>query len=138
MAYIEDGEEIPYQEATSSGAASIAFKKAVLRLEVTPQITPNDHIIMDLKVNQDSRGVVTQGVPAINTRELHTKVLVDNGETVVLGGIYKQTKSSQKDSIPFFGKLPVIGWIFRNEINSDIRSELMIFVTPKIIQDGMA
>ncbi len=138
MAYIESGEEIPYQETTSSGAASIAFKKAVLRLEVTPQITPDDHIIMDLKVNQDSRGVVTNNVPAINTRELHTKVLVNNGETVVLGGIYQQNKQSQKDSIPFFGKLPLVGWMFRNENNSDQRSELMIFVTPKIIQDGMA
>lgn len=137
MAYIESGEEIPYQQSTSSGAASIAFKKAVLRLEVTPQITPDDHIIMDLKVNQDSRGVETAGVPAINTRELHTKVLVDNGETVVLGGIYQQNKNSQKDSIPFFGKLPLIGWLFRNENNSDQRSELMIFVTPKIIQNGM-
>ncbi len=137
MAYIESGEEIPYQESTSSGAASIAFKKAVLRLEVTPQITPDDHIIMDLKVNQDSRGVETAGVPAINTRELHTKVLVNNGETVVLGGIYQQNKQSQNDSIPFFGKLPLIGWMFRNETNIDQRSELMIFVTPKIIQDGM-
>lgn len=137
MAYIESGEEIPYQQSTSSGAASIAFKKAVLRLEVTPQITPDDHIIMDLKVNQDSRGVVTNNVPAINTRELHTKVLVNNGETVVLGGIYQQNKQSQKDAIPFFGKLPLIGWMFRNENNSDQRSELMIFVTPKIIQDGM-
>ncbi len=137
MAYIESGEEIPYQQSTSSGAASIAFKKAVLRLEVTPQITPDDHIIMDLKVNQDSRGVVTNNVPAINTRELHTKVLVNNGETVVLGGIYQQNKQLQKDSIPFFGKLPLVGWMFRNENNSDQRSELMIFVTPKIIQDGM-
>ncbi len=138
MAYIESGEEIPYQQSTSSGAASIAFKKAVLRLEVTPQITPDDHIIMDLKVNQDSRGVVTNNVPSINTRELHTKVLVNNGETVVLGGIYQQNKQSQKDAIPFFGKLPLIGWMFRNENNFDQRSELMIFVTPKIIQDGMA
>jgi len=138
MAYIESGEEIPYNETTSSGAASIAFKKAVLRLEVTPQITPDDHIIMDLKVNQDSRGVVTNGVPAINTREMHTKVLVNNGETVVLGGIYQQTKNKQLDRIPFFAKLPVVGWMFRSESNIDNRSELMIFVTPKIIQDAMA
>jgi type IV pilus assembly protein PilQ len=138
LAYIESGEEIPYLETTSSGAASVAFKKAVLRLEVTPQITPDDHIIMDLKVNQDSRGVVTAGVPAINTREMHTKVLVANGETVVLGGIYQQDKAFQQDRIPFFGKLPVVGWMFRSETNLDKRSELMIFVTPKIIQDGMA
>lgn len=138
MAYIESGEEIPYQETTSSGAASIAFKKAVLRLEVTPQITPDDHIIMDLKVNQDSRGEVTNGIPAINTREMHTKVLVANGETVVLGGIYQQTKTEQRSRVPFFGKLPVIGWMFRGESRIDQRNELMIFVTPKIIQDGMA
>lgn len=137
QAYIESGEEIPYQEASSSGATSIAFKKAVLRLEVTPQITPDDHIILDLKVNQDSRGVVTAGVPAINTREIHTKVLVANGETVVLGGIYQQQKNQNKTQVPFLGKLPVVGWMFKNETNSDRRNELLIFVTPKIIQDGM-
>ncbi len=138
QAYIESGEEIPYQEASSSGATSIAFKKAVLRLEVTPQITPDDHIILDLKVNQDSRGVVTAGVPAINTREIHTKVLVANGETVVLGGIYQQQKNQNKTQVPFLGKLPVVGWLFKNETNSDQRNELLIFVTPKIIQDGMS
>ncbi len=138
LAFIESGEEIPYLQSTSSGAASIAFKKAVLRLEVTPQITPDDHVIMDLKVNQDSRGVETAGVPAINTRQMQTKVLVANGETVVLGGIYQQTKNNQKDRVPFFGKLPVVGWAFRSESNTDTRNELMIFVTPKIIQEGMA
>ncbi len=138
QAYIESGEEIPYQEASSSGATAIAFKKAVLRLEVTPQITPDDHIILDLKVNQDSRGVVTAGVPAINTREIHTKVLVANGETVVLGGIYQQQKNQTKTQVPYLGKIPVFGWLFRNETNSDQRNELLIFVTPKIIQDGMS
>lgn len=138
QAYIESGEEIPYQEASSSGATSIAFKKAVLRLEVTPQITPDDHIILDLKVNQDSRGTVTAGVPAINTREIHTKVLVANGETVVLGGIYEQQKTQNKMQVPYLGKLPIVGWLFRNETNSDQRNELLIFVTPKIIQDGMS
>lgn len=138
LAYIESGEEIPYQEASSSGATSVSFKKAVLRLEVIPQITPDDHIILDLKVNQDSRGVVTAGVPAINTRQMATKVLVANGETVVLGGIYQQNKASTQMQVPFFGKLPVVGWMFKNETNSDQRNELLIFVTPKIIQDGMA
>lgn len=137
QAYIESGEEIPYQEASSSGATSVSFKKAVLRLEVIPQITPDDHIILDLKVNQDSRGVVTAGVPAINTRQMQTKVLVANGETVVLGGIYQQNKTQSKMQVPFFGKLPIIGWMFKNETNSDQRNELLIFVTPKIIQDGM-
>jgi type IV pilus assembly protein PilQ len=138
LAYIESGEEIPYQEASSSGATSVSFKKAVLRLEVIPQITPDDHIILDLKVNQDSRGIVTAGVPAINTRQMATKVLVANGETVVLGGIYQQNKASTQMQVPFFGKLPVVGWMFKNETNSDQRTELLIFVTPKIIQDGMA
>lgn len=136
-AFIESGEEIPYQEASSSGATSVSFKKAVLRLEVTPQITPDDHIILDLQVNQDSRGVVTNGVPAINTRQLYTKVLVANGETIVLGGIYQQNKTRNKMQVPFLGNVPLIGWMFKNETNSDQRNELLIFVTPRIIQDGM-
>ncbi|MFI4937733.1 MAG: type IV pilus secretin PilQ [Candidatus Berkiellales bacterium] len=132
-AYIESGEEIPYQETTSSGATSVAFKKAVLRLEVTPQITPDHHIILDLKVNQDSRGAVTNGVPAINMREMHTKVLVADGETVVLGGIYQQNQIKNKMRVPFLGKVPLLGWLFKNEIQSDQRNELLIFVTPNVI-----
>lgn len=137
VASIESGEEIPYQEAASSGATSVSFRKAVLRLEVTPQITPDDHIFLDLKVNQDSRGVVTDGIPSINTRAMQTKVLVANGETVVLGGIYQQNKTQQKMQVPFLGKLPLIGWMFKNETNSDSRNELLIFVTPKIVQESM-
>lgn len=137
-AYIEAGEEIPYRESTSSGAASIAFKKAVLKLEVTPQITPDDKIVLDLTVNQDTRGIMlTDGVPSINTREMHTKVLVSNGETVVLGGIYQQEKNTAIKRVPFFGRLPLVGWLFKNESHIDKRNELLIFVTPKIIQDGM-
>ena len=105
---------------------------------MTPQITPDDHVILDLTVNQDSRGEVTNGVPAINTREMHTKVLVDNGETVVLGGIYIQEKSGAVRRVPFFGRLPYVGWLFKSESNTDKRNELLIFVTPKIIQEGMA
>lgn len=137
QAYIEAGEEIPYLQATSSGATSVAFKKAVLRLEVTPQITPDDNIILDLTVNQDSRGVVTNGVPSINTREMHTKVLVANGETVVLGGIYQQEKNGQVTKVPFLGNLPLVGWLFKSQTNLDKRNELLIFVTPKIIQEGV-
>ncbi len=139
QAYIEAGEEIPYQEATSSGAAAIAFKKAVLRLEVTPQITPDDHVFLDLTVNQDTRGdgVIAGGPPAIDTREIHTKVLVANGDTIVLGGIYQQTKSKGITRVPFLGRLPYVGWLFRSETNLDNRNELMIFVTPKIVQEGM-
>ncbi len=137
QAYIEAGEEIPYLQTTSSGATSIAFKKAVLRLEVTPQITPDDNVILELTVNQDSRGVVTNGVPSINTREMHTKVLVQNGETVVLGGIYQQEKSDKVRRVPFFGNLPLVGWLFKSRTHLDKRSELLIFVTPKIIQEGV-
>ncbi len=135
MAHIEAGEEIPYLEASSSGAATISFKKAVLKLEVTPQITPDDNIILDLKVNQDTKGAVVAGVPGINTREVQTKVLVTNGETVVLGGIYANTKQKRIDRIPVLGRLPGIGWLFRNKHVLDERNELMIFVTPKIIED---
>lgn len=137
QAYIEAGEEIPYLEASSSGAVSVSFKKAVLRLEVTPQITPDDNIILELTVNQDSRGVVTNGVPSINTREMHTKVLVQNGETVVLGGIYQQEKNDNVRRVPFFGNLPLVGWLFKSRTHLDKRNELLIFVTPKIIQDGV-
>lgn len=138
QAYIESGEEIPYEEATSSGATSVSFKKAVLRLEVTPQITPDDHIILELKVNEDSRGTETTAGPAINTRQMATKVLVANGETIVLGGIYKHDTASSKWQVPFLGKLPVVGWLFRARHSLDQRRELLIFVTPKIIQDGMS
>tara|TARA_R110002110_G_scaffold271566_3_gene487038 strand:- start:61409 stop:63538 length:2130 start_codon:yes stop_codon:yes gene_type:complete len=137
QAYIEAGEEIPYLQSSSSGATSIAFKKAVLRLEVTPQITPDDNVILELTVNQDSRGVVTSGVPSINTREMHTKVLVQNGETVVLGGIYQQEKNDKVRRVPFFGNLPLVGWLFKSRTHLDKRSELLIFVTPKIIQEGV-
>lgn len=135
LAYIESGEEIPYNESTSSGAAAIAFKKAVLRLEVTPQITPDDHILLDLKVNQDSRGEPTGSTVAINTRELQTKVLVANGDTVVLGGIYEQTKQCSITRVPFLGRLPWVGFLFRSQSTLDQRKELMIFVTPKIIKE---
>lgn len=133
LAYIEAGEEIPYQRVTASGATSVSFKKAVLRLEVTPQITPANQIVLDLKVNQDSRGSVIAGVPAINTRELHTKILVADGETVVLGGIYQQQKHSQQKRVPILSKLPIVGKLFRNKVHSEQRNQLLIFVTPQII-----
>lgn len=141
QAYIEAGEEIPYQESSSSGATSVAFKKAVLRLEVTPQITPDDKIILDLKVSQDSVGRLVpmdNGTAlAINKREMHTQVLVANGETVVLGGIYQQEKKDEVRRVPFLGNLPLVGWLFKSETNLDKRNELLIFVTPKIIQEGV-
>ena len=134
-ALIEQGVEIPYQEATSSGATSVSFKKAVLSLEVTPQITPDNRVIMDLKVNKDSVGQIFFGIPSIDTREVQTQVLVSNGETIVLGGVYEQIKSHEVDRVPFFGDLPLIGALFRQTRETDEKSELLIFVTPKILKD---
>lgn len=136
-AIIEQGIEIPYQEASSSGATSVSFKKAVLKLQVTPQITPDDRVIMDLQISNDSRGPVVAGVPSINTENVETEVLVDNGETVVLGGIYKQTTNSASARVPFFGDLPVIGFLFKRTTAENDKSELLIFVTPKIIKDSL-
>ena len=136
-ALIEQGVEIPYLEASSSGAATVSFKKAVLSLRVTPQITPDDRVIMDLAVNKDSVGEIFQGVPSINTREINTQALVDNGETVVLGGIYEQTRSKEVDKVPFLGDLPVVGGLFRQTRQVDDKVELLIFVTPKILKESL-
>jgi len=135
-AYIEQGVEIPFQEASSSGATSTSFRKAVLGLKVKPQITPDERIIIDLTVNKDTVGDIVNGVPSIDTREVNTQVLVANGETVVLGGIYEQTTLQQRDQVPFFGDLPLVGKLFQNNIGQDDKSELLVFVTPKIVADG--
>lgn len=134
MATIETGEEIPYQEAAGQGNTSTAFKKAVLSLQVTPQIAPNDKIILYLKINQDKRSSQeVQGVPAIDTNRIATQVLLSNGQTIVLGGIFEHTKTKHIDGIPFFGDLPVVGVLFRRKKIVDNRRELLIFVTPRII-----
>ncbi|HUT41110.1 MAG TPA: type IV pilus secretin PilQ, partial [Gammaproteobacteria bacterium] len=133
---IETGTEIPYQEASSSGATTTAFKKAVLRLEATPQITPDDRIIMDLLINKDSVGEITStNVPTIDTNEISTQVLVDNGETLVLGGIYEETNTQAITRTPFFGELPVIDWLFKRTVKEHDKQELLIFVTPKIVKE---
>lgn len=137
-ARIEQGVEIPYQEATSSGATSTSFKKAVLSLEVTPHITRDDRINMELNVNRDSVGIIYEGVPSIDTREVQTQVLVENGQTIVLGGIFEENDSKGESRVPFFGELPIIGQLFRRRTNADEKSELLIFVTPKIINDDLA
>lgn len=137
-ASIRQGVEIPYQEASSSGATSVSFKEAVLELKVRPQITPNDHIIMDLDVSKDSVGQIFAGVPSINTRNVSTRVLVDNGETLVLGGIYEQETGKESDRVPFLGDLPGVGWLFKTERNINDKSEMLIFVTPKIVKQGVA
>ncbi|WP_404368282.1 type IV pilus secretin PilQ [Marinobacter sp.] len=136
-ASIKSGEEIPFQEASSSGATSVSFKEAVLALEVTPQITPDDKIIMDLVVSQDSRGEVTQGIPAINTNEVTTQVLVRNGETVVLGGIFQSEVSTTVTKTPFLGDIPYLGRLFKRTENVDERSELLVFITPKILKGDL-
>jgi len=142
QASIEQGIEIPYQQATSSGATSVSFKKAVLSLKVLPQITPDEKIIMDLEVNNDSRGQdVNTGngglAPSIDTRKITTQVLVDNGQTVVLGGIYQQTTRDTVSKVPFFGDLPILGNIFKFRSNVNTKAELLIFITPKIITEGL-
>jgi len=136
-AVIDSGVEIPYQEASSSGATSVSFKKATLGLEVTPQITPDNKVSMDLVVKKDSVGDVFNGVPSINTNVVQTQVLVNNGETAVLGGIYEETSTNKVDKIPFFGDLPVLGHLFKRTARSTGKNELLIFVTPKLMDDTL-
>ena len=137
-AYIETGTEIPYQESTSSGATSTSFKKAVLSLQVTPQITPDDRIFMDLVVNKDSVGEETSdGIPTIDTNEIGTQVLVDNGETLVLGGVYEQENRKTVNRVPFFGELPLVDWMFKSTLRTNNKAELLIFVTPKIVKEDL-
>ena len=140
-AYIEQGTEIPYSQATSSGATSVEFKKAVLSLKVTPHITPDNRIILDLIVTQDTRGETVQTATgdavAIDTQEIKTQVLVENGETIVLGGIFQQVNSNDVSKVPLFGDLPVVGALFRNSSTVYQKRELLIFVTPKIVTEAL-
>ncbi len=137
-AIIESGTEIPYLEASSSGATAVSFKKAVLSLKVTPQITPDDRLIMDLSVNKDSVGQVFAGIPSIDTNELNTQVLVDDGDTVVLGGIFESENRDDKTSVPWFGDLPYLGRLFKRTENTASKQELLVFVTPKIIKETLS
>lgn len=133
-ALIESGQEIPYQEKTSSGATNITFKKAVLSLKVTPEITPENKILLNLTVNQDKVDSLTvNGVPAISTQQVQSQVLVNNGETIVLGGIYEQSNRHLVERIPFWGKIPFLGKLFSNKETHTARKELLVFVTPKTI-----
>ncbi|MFL9880185.1 type IV pilus secretin PilQ [Herbaspirillum rhizosphaerae] len=134
-ALIEQGEEIPYQQATSSGATSTAFKKANLKLEVTPQITPDGNVILSVDINKDSRGTATPGGLAINTKHVKTLVQVENGGTVVIGGIYTQTESTTVSKVPLLGDIPVFGNLFKSTSRIDEKTELLIFLTPKIVLD---
>ena len=135
-AIIEQGTEIPYQEATSSGATSISFRKAVLKLEVTPQITPEGGIFLDVKVNKDSPGVQTLNGPAINTKAVQTQVLVENGGTVAIGGIYQQQEQNTVTKVPLLGDIPYLGYLFKTTSKQNDRTELLIFLTPRVISGG--
>ena len=137
-ASIESGTEIPYLQASSSGAANVSFKSAVLRLEVTPQITPDDRIIMDLVINQDSVGELTTAGPAIDTNAVETQVLVENGETIVLGGIFRSEEITQVSKTPFFGDLPLIGALFRRTSQQEEKSELLVFITPRLVKETLS
>ncbi|MBD3654551.1 MAG: type IV pilus secretin PilQ [Kangiella sp.] len=146
-AYIKAGEEIPYLQGASSGASNVQFKEAVLELKVTPQITPDGRVILDLAITQDTRGenvIFTNpdgggsaGAPAINTQEIGTQVLVDNGETIVLGGIFQHRTTYDESKVPLLGDIPLLGWLFKNTQREDTKQELLIFVTPKIIEQGL-
>ncbi|MBI2312851.1 MAG: type IV pilus secretin PilQ [Betaproteobacteria bacterium] len=136
-ATIESGTDIPYQQATSSGATSVSFKKATLSLKVKPQITPDDNIIMSLNVNKDSVGAPTAAGPAINTKQITTQVLVQNGGTVVIGGIYNEEERKTQARVPVLGELPYVGFLFRNTITQSDRSELLIFVTPRVLKESL-
>ncbi len=134
-ALIEQGEEIPYQQSTSSGATSITFKKAVLKLEVTPQITPEGNVILTVDVNKDSRGTLTPQGYAINNKHVQTLVLVENGGTVVIGGIYTQEDLETENKVPYLGDIPLLGNLFKNKSRSSAKTELLIFITPKVVSD---
>ena len=137
-ALIEQGTELPYQSATSSGATSVQFRKANLKLEVTPQITPEGNVLLDVDVNKDSVGIQTTNGFAIDTKHVQTQVLVENGGTVVIGGIYSQEESNNYNKVPFLGDIPVIGYLFKNNAKVNNRTELLVFLTPRILNDNVS
>jgi type IV pilus assembly protein PilQ len=136
-AVIEQGIELPYQVASSSGATSISFRKASLRLEVTPQVTPDGKVVLDVDVSKDSKGEDTRAGFAINTQHVKTYVMVDNGGTVVLGGIYQQTEANNVTKVPLLGDLPLLGYLFKTTARESTKTELLIFITPKIVADNV-
>jgi type IV pilus assembly protein PilQ len=138
IALIEQGIELPYQVATSSGATSIQFRKANLRLEVTPQITPDGNVVIDVDVNKDSVGQETRAGFAIDTKHVKTQVMVENGGTVVLGGIYQQTERNTTSKVPLLGDVPVLGYLFRTNSRTNDKTELLVFITPKIVAERLS
>ncbi|WP_432258499.1 type IV pilus secretin PilQ [Cupriavidus sp. TMH.W2] len=137
-ALIEQGTELPYQAATSSGATSVQFRKANLKLEVTPQITPEGNVLLDVDVNKDSVGIQTTSGFAIDTKHVQTQVLVENGGTVVIGGIYTQTESNDVDKVPLLGDIPVLGHLFKSNAKVRNRTELLVFLTPRILNESVS
>ncbi|UOD33379.1 type IV pilus secretin PilQ [Massilia violaceinigra] len=138
VAVIEQGIELPYEKATSSGATSIEWKKANLRLEVTPQITPDGNVVLEVNVNKDTKGDETRAGFAINTQHVQTKVMVENGGTVVLGGIYQQSETNNVTKVPLLGDLPVLGNLFKSTSRNSTKTELLVFITPKIVADRLS
>ena len=132
-ALIEQGTELPYQLATASGATAVSFRKANLKLEVTPQITPEGSLILEVDVNKDSVGTLTPSGYAINTKHVRTQVLVENGGTVVIGGIYEQSDKDDEARVPALGSLPILGWLFKNQQRVSRKTELLIFITPRVV-----
>ncbi|MDZ7685173.1 MAG: hypothetical protein U5O39_09415 [Gammaproteobacteria bacterium] len=137
-AHIEQGAQVPFEQATSSGATSVTFASATLALDVTPQITPDDRVLLELSVTNDSiGGAASNGQPIINTNRVETNVLVSNGETLVLGGIFQINKSSNSSRTPFLGDLPMVGNLFRRNSENNQKSEILIFITPRLIRDSV-
>jgi type IV pilus assembly protein PilQ len=136
-AIILQGTEIGYRTQAASGGTTVAFKQAVLSLEVTPQITPDDKIIMELLVKKDTVGALIDGIPSIDKKEITTQILVDNGDTAVLGGVYEQTTSTNVDKIPLLGDIPYLGSLFKRTVKQDDKTELLIFITPRIVKDQL-
>ena len=137
-AIIEQGTELPYQVASASGATSIAFRKANLMLEVTPQITPEGNVILELDINKDTVGQSTAAGFAINTKHIKTQVLVENGGTVVIGGIFTLTETNDQTKVPFFGDIPILGNLFKSSSKTSNKQEMLVFITPKMISDKSA
>ena len=137
-ALIEQGTELPYQTATSSGATALQFRKANLKLEVTPQITPEGNVILDVDVTKDSVGRSTSAGFAIDTKHVKTQVLVENGGTVVIGGIFEQSDRDEVVKVPFLGDIPFLGNLFKTRSKTSDKTELLIFLTPKVLSDKTA
>ena len=136
-ASIEAGVQIPYQSFDAQGRATVSFKAAVLSLKVTPQIAPDDNVNMKVDVSQDTVGDIFNGVPSINTKKVSTQVLVENGGTVVIGGIYTQDETKSTSQVPLLGDIPLLGWLFKTTNKAESKRELLIFISPKILSEKL-